>query len=44
MDSQCPSESDSDGWLAYICETYSDGPVVPVATVTMGEETLVLED
>ncbi len=30
------------GWLAYIRETYSDGPVVPAATV--GEETLVLDD
>jgi hypothetical protein len=30
------------GWLAYIRETYSDGPVAPAATV--GEETLVLDD
>ena len=30
------------GWLAYIRETYPDGPVAPDATV--GEETLVLGD
>ncbi len=30
------------GWLAYIRETYSDGPVAQAATV--GEETLVLDD
>ncbi len=30
------------GWLAYIRETYPDGPVAPAATV--GEETLVLGD
>ncbi len=30
------------GWLAYIRETYSDGPVAPDANV--GEETLVLDD
>ena len=30
------------GWLAYIRETYPDGPVAPGATV--GEETLVLGD
>jgi hypothetical protein len=30
------------GWLVYIRETYSDGPVAPAATV--GEETLVLDE
>ena len=30
------------GWLAYIRETYSDGPVAQAATV--GEETLVLDN
>jgi hypothetical protein len=30
------------GWLAYIGETYPDGPAAPAATV--GEETLVLGD
>ncbi len=30
------------GWLAYIRETYPDGPVAPAATV--GVETLVLGD
>ncbi len=30
------------GWLAYVRETYPDGPVAPAATV--GEETLVLGD
>ncbi len=30
------------GWLAYIRETYPNGPVAPAATV--GEETLVLGD
>ncbi len=30
------------GWLAYIRETYPEGPVAPGATV--GEETLVLGD
>ncbi len=29
-------------WLAYISETYPDGPVAPAATV--GEETLLLGD
>jgi hypothetical protein len=30
------------GWLAYIRETYPDGPAAPAATV--GEKTLVLGD
>ncbi len=30
------------GWIAYIRDTYSDGPVAPAAT--LGEETLVIDD